>query len=149
MLETKNKRQIDYWSDQIKKTIDEAQDIKPFLGYSQVVGFTDLRMLDEGFTITVGIGDKKLSWKNYGSNKYCISITKIEPNCDFVYFYAKRVNGFDYYSYDFWNFTKAKYYLMCLVLTYYKFPDSFSAELVNSLELAISLITNAENILKG
>ena len=58
MLETKNKRQIDYWSDQIKKTIDEAQDIKPFLGYSQVVGFTDLRMLDEGFTITLGIGDK-------------------------------------------------------------------------------------------
>lgn len=76
MSKIENKGQIDYWLDQVKKTKEEDEEIAPFLGYSQIVGLADLRMLDEGFTIAVGIGDKKISWKNYGSNKYCISITK-------------------------------------------------------------------------
>lgn len=148
MSKIENKGQIDYWSDLIKKTIDESQDIKPFLGYSQVVGFTDLRLLEGGFTIIIIVGDKKLSWKNYGSHKYCVNVTRVESNCDSVYIHAKRMGGFAYHSYDFWNFSEAKYYLINLVVTYYKFSENYSTELVNGLKLAISLIANVENILK-
>lgn len=105
-------------------------------------------MLNEGFTLSIVIGDKKLSWKNYGCFKYCLNVTKIKPNSDYVYIYARRINSFAYHSYDFWNFTEAKYYLINLVLTYYKTPEQYSPELVNALKTAISLIANAENILK-
>lgn len=143
-----NKGQIDYWLDRVKKTKEEDEEIAPFLGYSQIVGLADLRLLEGGFAIVIIVGDKKLSWKNYGSHKYCVNVTRVESNCDSVYIHAKRMCGFAYHSYDFWNFSEAKYYLINLVVTYYKFSENYSTELVNGLKLAISLIDNVENILK-
>lgn len=142
-----SEKKIEYWEDQLKKTKEEDQSIKPFLGYSELVGFSDLRMLDEGFAIDMVVGDKKLSWGNHGEFKYHVRVEKVKLNCDYVHVYSKGINRFTGCSYDSWNFTKIKYLLISLILSYYKMPENYSTRLVDGLKTAVSLISNAENIL--
>ena len=142
-------KQVEYWEAQLRKIKEEDFYIRKYLRYFEVEDFSssNLQLLKSGLLIVIVFNDKILSWANNGVSKYCINIEDAEQLCDCVGIYSNDENEDFAHSKEFWSFTKAKYYLMSLLLTYYKTPDKYPTELADSLKMAISLIDNAENIL--
>lgn len=151
MVDFETTKQVEYWEAQLKKIKEEDFYIRKYLRYFEVAGFanSNLQLLKSGLLIVIVSNNKILSWANNGVSKYCINIEDAQQLCDCVGIYSNGENGEFTHSKEFWSFTKAKYYLMSLLLTYYKTPDKYPTELADSLNMAISLIANAENILKG
>lgn len=71
----------------------------------------------------------------------------MSPIGDFVSIWVKE--GDYYWSREFGNLVEAKYWFIGCLLTYFMHSEDYSVKLENSLKMAISLITNAESILKG
>lgn len=151
MVDSEITKQVEYWEAQLKKIKEEDFYIRKYLRYFEVASFSNsnLQLLKSGLLIVIVFNNKILSWANHGVSNYCINIENAEQLCDCVGIYSNGENGDFAHSKEFWSFNKAKYYLMSLLLTYYKTPDKYPTELADSLKMAISLIANAENILKG
>lgn len=148
MVDFETTKQIEYWEAQLKKIKEEDFYIRKYLRYFEVEDFSNsnLQLLKSGLLIVIVFNNKIMSWANHGVSKYCINIEDAEQLCDCVGIYSNGENGDFVHSKEFWSFTKAKYYLMSLLLTYYKTPGKYPTELADSLKMAISLIANAENI---
>lgn len=133
----------------VKENKKEDFYIRKYLRYFEVEDFSNsnLQLLKSGLLIVIVFNNKILSWANNGVSSYCINIEDAEQLCDCVGIYSNGESGDFAHSKEFWSFTKAKYYLMSLLLTYYKTPDKYPTELADSLKMVISLIANAENIL--
>lgn len=149
MIDFETTKQVEYWQDQLKKIKEEDFYIRKYLRYFEIASFSNsnLQLLKSGLLIVIVFNNKILSWTNCGVSKYCVNIEEAEQLCDCVGIYSNGENGDFAHSKDFWSFTEAKYYLISLLLTYYKTPDKYPTELADSLKTAISLIANAENIL--
>lgn len=150
MVDFETTKQVEYWESQLKKIKEEDFYIRKYLRYFEVEDFSNsnLQLLKSGLLIVIVFNNKILSWANHGVSNYCINIEDVEQLCDCVGIYSNGETGDFAHSKEFWSFTKAKYYLMSLLLTYYKTPGKYPTELADSLKMAISLISNAENILK-
>lgn len=144
-------KQVEYWEAQLKKIKEKDFYIRKYLRYFEVEDFSNsnLQLLKSGLLIVIVFNNKILSWTNHGVSKYCINIEDAEQLCDCGGIYSTGEEGDFAHSKEFWSFTKAKYYLISLLVAYYKTPDKYPTELADSLKMAISLIANAENILKG
>lgn len=149
MVDFETTKQVEYWEAQLKKIKEEDFYIRKYLRYFEVEDFSNsnLQLLKSGLLIVIVSNNKILSWANHGVSNYCINIEDAEQLCDCVGIYSNGEDGDFTHSKEFWSFTKAKYYLMSLLLTCYKTSDNYSTELADSLKMAISLIDNAENIL--
>lgn len=149
MIDFETTKQIEYWESQLKKIKEEDFYIRKYLRYFEVedISNSNLQLLKSGLLIVIVFNNKILSWANNGASKYCINIEDVEQLCDCVGIYPNGENGDFAHSKEFWSFTEAKYYLISLLVTYYKTPGKYSIELAESLKTAISLIANAENIL--
>lgn len=150
MIDFVTTKQVEYWEAQLKRIKEEDFYIRKYLRYFEVEDFSNsnLQLLKNGLLIVIVSNNQILSWANYGASKYFINIEDVEQLCDCVGIYSNGENGDFAHSKEFWSFTEARYYLTSLLLTYYKTPDKYPTELADSLKMAISLITNAENILK-
>lgn len=150
MIDFETTKQVEYWEAQIKKIKEEDFYIRKYIRYFEVADFakSNLQLLKSGLLIVIVFNNQILSWTNCGESKYCINIENAEQLCDCVGIYSNGENGEFAHSKEFWSFTEAKYYLMSLLLTYYKTPGKYPIELAGSLKTAISLIANAENILR-
>lgn len=149
MVDFETTKQVEYWESQLKKIKEEDFYIRKYLRYFEVADFakSNLQLLESGLLIVIVFNNKILSWANNGVSKYCVNIEDAEQLCNCVGIYSNGENGDFAHSKEFWSFTKAKYYLISLLVTYYKTPDTYSTELADSLKMVISLIANAENIL--
>lgn len=149
MIEFETTKQGEYWEAQLKRIKEGDFYIRKYLRYFEVEDFSNsnLQLLKSGLLIVIVFNNKILSWANHGVSKYCINIGDAEQFCDCVGIYSNGENGDFAHSKEFWSFNEAKYYLMSLLLTYYKTPGKYPTELADSLKTAISLISNAENIL--
>lgn len=149
MIVSENTKQVEYWQDQLKKIKEEDPYVKEYLRYFEVEDFSksNLQLLESGLFVVIVLNHKMLMWANYGVSEYCVIIKDAEQVCDCVGIFSRGGNGDSRHSKEFWSFAEAKYYLISLLLTYYKTPNKYPIELSESLKTAISLIANAENIL--
>ena len=101
--------------------------------------------LSKDFGITIGVGYEQLKWDNTSSIPYRVSVQPMSPIGNFVSIWVKE--GDYYWSREFGNLVEAKYWFIGCLLTYFMHSEDYSVKLKNSLKMAISLISNAENIL--
>lgn len=151
MVDFETTKQVEYWEAQLRKIKEEDFYIRKYLRYFEVEDFSssNLQLLKSGLLIVIVFNNKIMSWNNHGVSSYCINIEDAEQLCDCVGIYSTGEEGDFAHSKEFWSFTKAKYYLISLLVAYYKTPSKYPTKLADSLKMAISLIANAENILKG
>ena len=140
-------KKVTYWAYQLEKTRHGDDFLAPLLKRSLLDEVEGLEELNKGFGITIGVEREQLKWDNSSSIPYRVSVQPMSPIGDFVSIWGKE--GDYYWSREFGNLVEAKYWFIGCLLTYFMRSEDYSVKLENSLKMAISLITNAESILKG
>lgn len=146
MTNSNNAKKVTYWAYQLEKTRHEDNFLTPLLKRSLLDGAESLEEMSKGFGITIAVGYEQLKWDNSSPIPYHVSVQPMSPIGNFISIWVK---GGDYYwSREFGNLVEAKYWFIGCLLTYFMRPEDYSIKLEDSLKMAISMISNAENILK-
>lgn len=145
MTNTNSTKKVTYWAYQLEKTRHEDAFLTPLLRRCLSDEVESLEELSQDFGITIGVEREQLKWDNTSSIPYRVSVLPMYPNGDFVSIWVK--NGDFYWSREFGNLVEANYWFIGCLLTYFMNPEDYPVKLENSLKMAISLISNAENIL--
>lgn len=136
-----------FWLNQLDKVRHEYDYLEHLLDRSLFNELGSLKVLRKGFGINIGVGYEQLKQGNSNSSHCHVSVQPTHPTGDFVSIWVK--DGDFYWSKEFDNLTVAKFWLMGCLVTYlnHDYRRNPSDELENSLESAIDMISNAENIL--
>lgn len=136
-----------FWLNQLDEIQHEYGYLEHLLDRSLFNELDSLKILRKGFGINIGVGYERLKSDNLSSIPHHVSVKPVHPTEDFVLIWVK--DGDFHWSKEFDNLIVAKFWLMCCLLTYlnHVYMREPSDELENSLESAIRMISNAENIL--
>lgn len=145
MTNLNDTKKVTYWAYRLEKTRHEDAFLEHLLRRSLLDEAESLEELNKGFGITIGVEREQLKWDNSSSIPYRVSVQPMSPIGDFVSIWVKE--GDYYRTREFGNLVEARYWFIGCLLTYFISPEDYSVELEDSLKMAISLISNAENIL--